>query len=162
MTKLAYCAMQTVHRLLTLNSVEGDTSAQQTSDEYDDKWPGVYVGLQGTLPGLLLQLPSLVNLSCSSCQLAGTLPGLAPDAAWPGAPPSSTPLSGNSTLQVLHLARNALGGAIPGDWQQLVNLQVLDLSSNSLSAADVLPANLHTLSLAGNQLTAIPEGGCCT
>jgi Leucine-rich repeat (LRR) protein len=111
--------------------------------------------LQGTLPGLLLRLPSLVNLSCSSCQLAGTLPGLTSEAAWAGAPSG---LPANSSLQVLHLARNALAGATPPDWQQLVNLQVLDVSGNSITAVDLLPMNLTTLDAGNNQLTTIPEG----
>jgi Leucine rich repeat len=91
-------------------------------------------GFTGSLPGswgTSGAFQQLEKLDLANVNLTGTLP-----AAWgqAGAFPK---------LKELNLERNSFTGPLPPSWSSLANLQVLSISSNSLSGGRILlPARL--------------------
>ncbi|XP_074059681.1 podocan-like protein 1 [Macrotis lagotis] len=70
----------------------------------------------------------------------------------------SEPMTNLSSLQELHLGHNRLrvGSIMPGTWQEVPNLKLLDLSHNELSFVPPdLPEALEFLYLQGNRISSV-------
>ncbi|KAJ3084299.1 hypothetical protein HK100_009321, partial [Physocladia obscura] len=108
---------------------------------YQDYYISAYIGAKtaiewshrtfaAPIPACIANLPRLVSLDLSYCNLVGEIP---------------RSLFSLATLESLKLHENSLHGPLPDEIGNLANLRVLNLHSNSLCGR--LPASLAKLSL---------------